>query len=126
MAPIRPVLRDAGVTEQQWRVLRVLADEGLSDASALGTSALLHAPSVTRILKELTDRELISRESDPADGRRVLVEITSNGQDLVDAVGAQTRTILDQYKEAFGDVRLQGLLQDLLDLSNTIRTSQSM
>ena len=67
MAPIRPELRAANVTEQQWRVLRVLADQGSLDAAALAAAALLHAPSLTRILKELTQRGLIARHPDPED-----------------------------------------------------------
>ena len=52
-------LRDAGVTEQQWRVLRVLIDNTRIDVSALAAAALLRAPSLTRILRELEGRGLI-------------------------------------------------------------------
>ncbi|WP_457772918.1 hypothetical protein [Phycobium rhodophyticola] len=35
MAPIRHMLQKAGVTEQQWRVLRVLAERGTTDPRTL-------------------------------------------------------------------------------------------
>lgn len=64
MAPIRPHLRASNVTEQQWRVLRVLADATSLDARGIAEAALLYAPTVTRILKELGERKLIIRHID--------------------------------------------------------------
>ena len=80
MAPIRPKLRAADVTEQQWRVLRVLSDEGRLDIAALAASAMLHGPSVTRILKELGERGLIARDVDPQDKRRSIIAISEAGR----------------------------------------------
>src|SRR5215208_1751600 len=51
IAPMRPILREHNTTEPQWRVMRVLNDRGATDASCLSDVGLLHAPSVTRILK---------------------------------------------------------------------------
>ena len=53
LAPMRPTLREYNITEPQWRVLRVINDRVAADASGLAEVVLLHAPSVTRILKEL-------------------------------------------------------------------------
>lgn len=117
MAPIRPILREAGVTEQQWRLLRVLSDEGACDASRLADIAMLHAPSVTRILKELADRKLIVREADPSDGRRAVVTISASGRALVKRVGKKTRVLLDAYAGAFGKKRLAALQNELVALA---------
>lgn len=113
MAPIRPLLRAAGMTDQQWRVLRVLNDEGSIDMSGLAAAAMLHAPSVTRILRELKDRGLIARRTDPKDGRRSIVAITPEGRKLVHATANGTRPILDQYGERFGRERLTALRAEL-------------
>ena len=120
MAPIRPILRSAGVTEQQWRVLRVLADEGACDPSHLGQAALLHAPSVTRILKELGERGLVSRVTDPSDGRRSIVSISLQGSELVATVAQQTRVLLHKYATRFGAERLANLQDELRALSETV------
>ena len=53
LAPMRPKLREYNITEPQWRVLRVINDRGATDASGLAEVGLLHAPSVTRILRNL-------------------------------------------------------------------------
>lgn len=113
MNPIRPVLWNAGVTEQQWRVLRVLKDEGSVDPSRLAQSALLRASSVTRILKELEERGLIVRGVDVRDGRRFIVTISAAGKRLVEETVTHTLVILNEYEDRFGKERLDALLAEL-------------
>lgn len=113
MAPIRPELRSANVTEQQWRVLRVLADCKSIDARGIATAALLYPPSVTRILKELAERGLIQRQTDAGDGRRSIIAITAEGRALVNATAAHTLKLLDQYADAFGQARLDALKSEI-------------
>ena len=120
MTPVRPILRDAGVTEQQWRVLRVLVDEGPIDVSRLASSAMLLAPSVSRILRELTSRGLISRSTDAVDRRKFIVQITEEGEDLLDATAVRTLQAIAVYKERFGVRRLNVLLLELSALTSTI------
>ena len=113
MAPIRPELRAANVTEQQWRVLRVLADHERLDAAALAAAALLHAPSLTRILRELDQRALIARRPDPGDARRSILVITEAGRRLIEETAAHTLAVLEGYAQAFGRDRLDALRQEI-------------
>ena len=126
MAPIRPVLREAGVTEQQWRVLRVLADEGPSDPSRLAAAAILHAPSVTRILRELLERGLIERAGDPHDGRRSIVAISAAGEALVRRTAEHTLALLDSYAARFGAERLQQLIEELRGFTAAIGSADNV
>ena len=50
MSPIRRVLKNHDVTDQQWRVLRVLYENGVTDAKELAKSACVLAPSLTRMI----------------------------------------------------------------------------
>lgn len=120
MAPIRPMLRAAGVTEQQWRALRVLVDEGPTDTSHLARAALLHAPSLTRILRELVDRGLVERRVDPQDGRRSIIAVSPSGRSLVDRTAVHTMAMLDEYERRFGGDRLAALRRELVDLARAI------
>lgn len=120
MAPIRPHLRKAGLTEQQWRVLRVLVDEGDSDPSGLAEAGLLYAPTVTRILKELSERGLLRRVPHPSDGRRWMISATPAGRKLVDATSRQTGALLDEYSRRFGPERLRALQAELVLLVEQI------
>ncbi|MDE3116547.1 MAG: MarR family transcriptional regulator [Pseudomonadota bacterium] len=119
MAPIRPYLRDAGVTEQQWRVLRVL-DEGDADPTALAEAALLFAPSVTRILKDLVDRDLILRHADPDDGRRSILSLTPAGRALIRKTSRRTIHVLESYADHFGAERLAKLQSELREFARAI------
>lgn len=121
MAPIRPVLREANFTEQQWRVLRVLGDAEFLDAKGIADQALLHAPTVTRILKELGDRKLIARQLDQSDARRSIVSITPKGREIVSDTARRTRLLLKEYAEAFGPERLEALKAEALALAEALR-----
>lgn len=120
MAPIRPTLRDAGVTEQQWRVLRVLNDRGAIDPTGLADAALLFAPSVTRILKDLVDRALVTRAPDPRDRRRSIVSLTPAGKALLDDTAAHTLAMIQNYADRFGRDRLDALLGELRAFTEAI------
>jgi homoprotocatechuate degradation regulator HpaR len=113
MAPLRPALRQAGVTEQQWRVLRVLIDNDGIDVSALAYAALLRPPSLTRILRELQRRGLIARQADSEDGRRAFVTIMPQGKAIIDETMETMLALLDRYAEAFGVDPLRALIDDL-------------
>lgn len=120
MAPIRPKLREAGVTDQQWRVLRVLTDGGPLDAGLIAETALLYPATVTRILRELTQRGLLHRAPDPSDGRRTIVTIAACGLALVENTASQTALLLGQYEAAFGKERLVHLIAELAALTATV------
>ena len=120
MAPIRPILRDANVTEQQWRVLRVLGEQDDLDAVSITQMAMLLPPSVTRILRELEERKLIIRRPDHYDGRRSIVSITAKGRQLMASTAKHTKTVLTAYAQVFGQERLDNLIKELTLLQEAI------
>ena len=124
MAPIRPVLRASNVTEQQWRVLRVLDDVEALDASGIAEQALLYAPTVTRILRELVDRGLVVRRIDANDGRRSIISITQEGHHLVEQTASHTRQLLDAYTKEFGEQRLNDFIEEARMLARALERFQ--
>jgi len=121
IAPMRTKLRDYNITEPQWRVMRVINDRGATDATGLAEVGLLHAPSVTRILKELEERKLIIREPDPNDRRRTVVALTAEGREVVKVVSRHVMRVMREYSDRFGDQRLERLLAELRALSAAIK-----
>jgi len=121
MAPIRPMLNEAGVTEQQWRVLRVLDGAGPMDLKTLADSALLFGPSLSRIIKDLADRGLVLRKNNPKDGRGSIVSVTVTGRVLIQGTARRTLRLLDRYALKFGDERLKKLILELHAFTDTIR-----
>jgi homoprotocatechuate degradation regulator HpaR len=121
IAPMRPKLRELDITEPQWRVVRVLDDRGATDATSLSDVALLHGPSVTRILKDLEERKLVVREPDAKDGRRALVALTPEGRELVQLISRDFLRVMREYAARFGAQRLERLTNELRALSAAIK-----
>jgi len=121
IAPMRPKLREHNITEPQWRVLRVLNDRGATDATCLSDVSLLHGPSVTRILKDLEERKLVTREPDVNDRRRALVALTADGREVVKLISRDVLRVMKEYSERFGTQRLEKLTDELRALSAAIK-----
>lgn len=113
MSPIRDMLAETGITEQQWRVLRVLAEQGPMDTSSLATRAALLFPSLTRIANTLREKQLVTQTRDTGDRRRQLVAITSAGQKLINDNTDEAARIVAGFKGALGADNYEQLL-DLL------------
>ncbi|MCP3972598.1 MAG: homoprotocatechuate degradation operon regulator HpaR [Rhodobacteraceae bacterium] len=117
MGPIRAMLADAGVTEQQWRVLRVLAEQGPADATEIARQACLLMPSLTRIIQGLEKRAYCTRSPHPTDRRRFVIEITGTGRELIERNIPQSTRIFAELEAEFGKERIEALLDMLNDLS---------
>ena len=117
MARFRPVLAAHDISEQQWRVIRVLGEASPLDASEVAERACVLAPSLTRIIKALEERGLILRLRDEDDGRRVLLSLTEPGAALIREVTPESRAVYAELEERFGAERMQELLDLLADLA---------
>lgn len=114
MGPIRGMLTDVGITEQQWRVLRVLTEEGPQDPTQIAHKACLLLPSLTRILQKLEDKGLIHRRSDPDDGRKQIVTASDMGADIIHENLSTSIELTRQLRDQMGSDRFE-LLLDLLN-----------
>lgn len=111
MARFRPMLRDHGLTEQQWRVIRALADYDKIDASELARRSFLLAPSLTRILQHLEREKLVKRLSDASDQRRSMLTLTAKGRKLFSEVAPDSAALYDDIESAFGKKHLETLYE---------------
>ena len=115
MSPIRDMLSETGITEQQWRVLRVLSEYGSLDTTTLADRASLLFPSLTRIATTMRNKGLITQTRDEVDRRRQFIAITEAGQKLIDDRAAQAAQIVADFQSTLGDDNYETLL-DLLAL----------
>jgi homoprotocatechuate degradation regulator HpaR len=115
MAHMRPVLRAHGVTEQQWRVLRVLDAETPMDKTTLASRATLLMPSLLRILKDLEETQLIRLSSWSRNKRLSRVVLSPAGAALVRQVTAAIEAASKQVRARIGAEQVAQLL-DLLHL----------
>lgn len=114
MTPVREMLAKSGVSEQKWRILRVLEEAGPLDQSLLAQHACLQLPSLTRILRSMEEHRLIARETDQADRRRSIVSITDTGRKLIADNTAASIELFTRIESAYGSERMNHLL-DLLE-----------
>ncbi len=117
MSRFRPLLAEHDINEQQWRVVRVLAEVDQLDATEVAARANILAPSLTRMIRAMTDRGLIARAKDATDGRRVLLSIAPKGRELLVKASPDSAAIyrlgLDyRYEKARGQ-----LIEMLIDLT---------
>ncbi len=118
MGPIRALLSDVGVTEQQWRVLRVLEEAGPMEPTRIAHEACLLLPSLTRILQKLEEKKLIVRQKDRHDRRKQIVRITRDGTCLIEANLGANLAVLEQIRMRMGAQRYDALLDLLNELDN--------
>jgi homoprotocatechuate degradation regulator HpaR len=116
MRPIRAMLVETGVTEQQWRVLRVLQECGPLDATRIADRACLLLPSLTRILQKLEDKGLLARTPDEKDGRKQVVQITKTGEALIAANLDASIALMEKVRVQMGPDRYDALLDLLYEL----------
>jgi homoprotocatechuate degradation regulator HpaR len=118
MECFRPLLARHDVTEQQWRVIRVLAEAGQMDATEVADRASILAPSLTRIIKNLELKKLVKRERDAKDGRRVMLRITQPGLKLMAQALPETSAIHAEIETKIGKEKLNKLLDMLEEMKD--------
>lgn len=120
MSHFRPMLDRHGVNEQQWRVIRVLAEAGQLDASEVAERANILAPSLTRMIKTMAERGLIEKARDAGDGRRVMLAIAPAGVALLREVSPDSARIYADLEARFGKSNVTALI-DLLDALSELK-----
>ena len=117
MKRIRPYLMEHDLSEQQWRVLRILDEVGPLEPTELGERCVVLTPSLTRILAILEKRNAIHREKHPSDKRKQIIHLTDSGQELIARIAPKARKIYEELEEEFGKPQMNNLLNKLAKLS---------
>jgi DNA-binding MarR family transcriptional regulator len=116
---IQQVLKEEGLTDSQYNVLRILrgaGSEGLR-CTEIGERMITRDPDITRLLSRLQGRRLIGRHRDVRDRRVVHIRITPAGSAVLQE--------LDPVVEASAAAILGHLTRDklalLIDLMEEVR-----
>ncbi|MGB1011518.1 MAG: homoprotocatechuate degradation operon regulator HpaR [Thiolinea sp.] len=114
MKKFMPHLREHGLSAQQWRVLRALYDDDELEMSILSERCYLLMPSLSRIIQNLANRELITRNVSQNDQRRSIIKLSGTGKELVEIIAPESEARYEHITQAFGYGKLE-LLYELLD-----------
>jgi len=120
MRQFRPSLRQHGLTEQQWRILRALASIEAAKVTELARTAFLLGPSLSRILRDLEARNLIERKTAKTDQRRSMVSISREGVKLMASVAPTSEAIYAEITRRYGARRLAELQEMLGHLEQSL------
>ena len=114
MTHYRPGLRAHGLSDQQWRVLRVLGELGTVETGRVAREAYLLGPSLTGVLARMERDGLVQRERDAADQRRSVVRATAKGLRMVEVLSQSIEAHYQRLERGLGKEKL-GQLYALLD-----------
>lgn len=109
----RPILNYFGLTEQQWRILRVLTERVKMQPNEICETCQILSPSMAGILKRLEETGLIKRATVPNDKRRISVSLTPKGQKLITEMAPLVHQQYEFLEEAYGKTRIVELYQVL-------------
>jgi len=116
MAFFRPLLNEHDLTEQQWRVIRILKQHGELENYQLAELACILKPSMTGVLGRLERDGLVRRQKAAQDQRRVFVSLTEGGEACFASMKEGMEANYQKIQAQFGEEKLQqlmGLLNDL-------------
>ncbi|MCE2782657.1 homoprotocatechuate degradation operon regulator HpaR [Limnohabitans sp.] len=118
MLHTRPSLREHGLSDQQWRVLRVLGEHAHEpsgvETGRVATEAFLLGPSLTGVLARMERDGLIERQRCPQDARRTVVRATAAGLAKVQALSQTIEAHYSWMAQHLGPSQLTALY-NLLD-----------
>ena len=105
------LLRPAGITPEQYHVLRILQDAGNAGtpSSAIGERSPVGDPDVTRLLDRLEQRGLAQRSREGSDRRVVTARITSDGRRLLGSLEGPVEALHARQLGPLGDRGLDSL-----------------
>lgn len=127
MAHTRPSLREHGLSDQQWRVLRVLGEHAQDVAGVetgrVAREAFLLGPSLTGVLTRMERDGLIERSRCPQDARRTVVRASAAGLAKVQALSQSIEAHYAWMEAQLGKAALQqlyGLLDQVIALEGDV------
>ena len=120
LARFRPILHANGLTEQQWRVLRAINDEGPMEPRTIGEVCCISSPSLTGMLARMDELGLVARERLEHDQRRVMVSLTPKSRAMAARMTPQIEQAYKLLEEDLGRTFTEGLYGQLDQLLKTL------
>jgi homoprotocatechuate degradation regulator HpaR len=124
MSRFRPHLLRHGITDQQWRILRVLMEHNGSDAKELARRTLILKPSLTGILDRMQRDGLVERRRNPDDGRRSGLFLTRRARAIYGRVAPRSELEYLRMQRRMAGGRWETLHESLRELIRVNETSR--
>lgn len=102
MRGFRRLLREHGLNEQEWRIMRALSEAEELDIGDLAERVFILKPSATRTVKNLEARGIVSRSRPMSDQRRALIALTPRGRALFDELAPHSELEYARITQCIG------------------------
>lgn len=118
---VASVVEPAGITPQQYNVLRILRGAGETGLPTLEIAERMieETPGITRLLDRLESKLLVTRERCDKDRRRVWCRITPQGLDLLRQLDTPLQKADEGALQSLGKHDLEQLIE-LLDKARNV------
>ena len=121
----RPVLNAHGITEQQWRIVRVVLDAGALEPREIGELCRLSSPSLAGVLARMEDIGFVRRKRLADDQRRLRVSLTPRSRALASRIAPQIEAVYARVEELLGKEFCEHLYRALDDLIDKLEPAAS-
>lgn len=106
MVHFRPTLTAHGLTEQQWRIIRVLNAHGPLESRHIADLCTLSTPSLAGILARMHGAGLVRKSQLAHDRRRVMVTLTPRSVQLIRRISGQLQATYLELEATLGHTTL--------------------
>ena len=100
MPRFRKIFNEFGLTEQQWRVLRVLWEQDHIAFNQLSAVTLIPPPSLVGVIDRLSKSGLVERHRSATDRRSVSIVATDAGMALESEVRPRVEATYSELRDA--------------------------
>ncbi len=117
ISQFRPILNANAITEQQWRVVRVLLDVPALEPREIGELCQISSPSLAGVLARMQELGFVVRQRLEHDQRRVRVSLTPRARALAARMAPQIDATYRRIEALLGadfSARFQQMLDELL------------
>ncbi|MCC7462783.1 MAG: homoprotocatechuate degradation operon regulator HpaR [Gammaproteobacteria bacterium] len=113
----RPLLNAQRITEQQWRIVRLLLESGPLEPRQIGEACNISSPSLAGVLARMHNMGLIDRQRFDTDQRRVSVSLNARSRALAERLAPQIEAVYADIEARVGvefTRRLYAMLDELM------------
>jgi len=121
MPPYRALFKRFDITEQQWRVLRVLWSSERESSAELAAQTLIPAPSLVGVIDRLEKKGLVSRFRSLEDRRMVYVSATDIGRRLERLVSPEVDALHSAVKDVLSPAEWDAMVKTLDKINTAMR-----
>ncbi|MBS0580508.1 MAG: homoprotocatechuate degradation operon regulator HpaR [Proteobacteria bacterium] len=110
----RPILNANGITEQQWRIVRLLYEARSLEPREIVEACRISSPSMSGVLARMEELGLVKRRRLDHDQRRVRVALTPRARAMAARMAPQIEATYRRIEQQVG-AQFSGRLQLALD-----------